>query len=569
MDTVDMNNSRSLRTDILPNGTVLNSKYIIESVIGQGGFGITYKAWNSLLNTWVAIKEYYPSNLATRIPGYTSVYLHTETNQYAYQHGLSRFLNEARDLAKFNNQANIVSVYDFFEENNTAYMVMEFLEGMNLKEYLKSMGGILNEETVVYVCNSVLDALETIHHAKIIHRDISPDNIFFCTDMSIKLIDFGAAKMSLFDSQETVSIILKPGYAPPEQYIGKEYPREYTDIYALGATLYHIATGVPPVESVSRMINDSLKEPRAINNNIPLYLNNLIMKAMRIHPSERYQNAAEMKKDLTKTRQLDVMDTEPDKAGFIYTHRKLLITLSASIAAVLIATLIIYNGFLSKSKNTSDSDTYTSELSDETYQSSDSDDYVTEAASTDTEEATDTEETKTNTSDYNHTYDYGYSYETIDTEYADATDYDYEEDVEEETNGSLEYDDVYEYYETDAHVFASYFDNLEYYEDTEYRYFIYSNDYMDIWADLDTGLIYSIYLYGESDLNMCGVYVGMNTDDIYDSMTSYGYSDISIEYCENDGDTYTSILFNDHNSISRCIVAGYENNIITDICNVY
>lgn len=278
----------------LPGETILKERYKIVEVIGVGGFGVTYKAKDNVLAADVAIKEYYPVGIANRISESVNVNLFTETQRVEFSHGKIRFLKEAQDLAKFNKNSNIVSAYDFFEENNTAYMVMEYLEGCTLKEYLESKKN-MDDEMMVQVTFSVMEALETIHKAGFVHRDVSPDNIFICNDLSVKLIDFGAVKPDMRGEAKTVSVILKYAYAPIEQYSKKSEIGPWTDIYALGATMYKMLTGVEPDEATGRVVDDTIKEPIELRRDISENVNNVIMKAMAVKYTERYSCIADMR----------------------------------------------------------------------------------------------------------------------------------------------------------------------------------------------------------------------------------------------------------------------------------
>ena len=173
-------------------GTVLNNRYSIGQVLGFGGFGITYKAWDAKLQTIVALKEYYPTGIVNRTPGTRNVVLFAGNRVKEFDHGLERFVDEAKNMAKFSSHKNIVNVFEYFQENNTAYIVMEFLDGITLSAFLQT--NTVPQETAIEITLSVAAALRDIHESGIIHRDVSPDNIFICHNGNIKLIDFGAAR---------------------------------------------------------------------------------------------------------------------------------------------------------------------------------------------------------------------------------------------------------------------------------------------------------------------------------------------------------------------------------------
>ncbi|HCJ09407.1 MAG TPA: hypothetical protein DHV96_13935 [Lachnospiraceae bacterium] len=288
-----MSNTRCLKP-----GVVLKERYKIEEVIGAGGFGITYRAWDPLLQSYVAIKEYYPSGIATRSADSSKVCVPVGQEQREYHRGRIRFLKEAQDVARFQSEPNIVSIYDYLEENDTAYMVMEYLHGCTLKQYIREHGGRLDTDHILHICLSVLDALAVVHKAGMIHRDISPENIFICEDLTVKLIDFGAAKQVYLDGEQTMSVVLKPGYAPPEQYAKKDKQGPWTDIYALGATLYFAATGEKPEESFGRVLEDTIKPVCEVNPEIPRAMSQVIMRAMSVKIEDRYQTVETMREAL-------------------------------------------------------------------------------------------------------------------------------------------------------------------------------------------------------------------------------------------------------------------------------
>lgn len=278
--------------------TILADRYEIGLSVGSGGFGIIYLAWDMQLGTQVAIKEFYPSGLVNRVPGECRVIVYSGDRRAQFDYGKDRFLAEARTMAKFGQHPHIVNVYDFFEENNTAYIVMELLDGMSLKTYLKNIGGKLSITDTLDVIAPVMDALKAIHKEGIVHRDISPDNIFILPDGRIKLIDFGAARLSLGDKEQTLSVVLKPGYAPPEQYRSKSKQGSFTDIYALGATMYRMVTGEVPEESVDRLIKDEIRLPSELEPSLPKKYENIIMTAMAVNPSLRFQTIDAMEQAL-------------------------------------------------------------------------------------------------------------------------------------------------------------------------------------------------------------------------------------------------------------------------------
>ena len=225
--------------------TILNGKYVIGAAMGEGGFGITYVGYDLNLDIRVAIKEYFPSGMVTRgTVGEGSVTLYTSGDPHEYENEKNKFLFEAKTLAKFDDLPGIVSVRDFFNENGTAYIVMEFIDGVSLKDYLKRKGGKISVDQALRMTEPLLKSLSLIHKSGIIHRDISPDNIMITKKGEIKLLDFGAARGVSPDGTKSMSVQLKHGYAPEEQYRshGKQGP--WTDVYAICATIYRAITGL-------------------------------------------------------------------------------------------------------------------------------------------------------------------------------------------------------------------------------------------------------------------------------------------------------------------------------------
>lgn len=280
-------------------GTILRDRYVLGVVIGFGGFGITYKAWDKNLETVVAVKEYYPTSLVQRIVGENKVSIYAQSRKKEFYAGMTRFMSEAKNMARFAEVPNIVHVNNYFEENNTAYIVMEYLDGITLNQLLEDKGKLTGQETLE-IMFPVMNALHALHSENILHRDVSPDNIFICNDGQIKLIDFGAARFSDVDNEMTRSIILKAGYAPVEQYRAKSMQGPFTDIYAVGATIYRCVTGEVPEESVSRALEDKLKAPAEIDETIPKYISEAVMKSMALSPEIRFASLPQFKKALEK-----------------------------------------------------------------------------------------------------------------------------------------------------------------------------------------------------------------------------------------------------------------------------
>lgn len=327
---------------LLP-GVRLQNRYVIGTVVGFGGFGVIYRAWDERLDTMVAIKEYYPAGIVQRIPGQSEVIVYTGNGKTEFEKGVERFLDEARNMAKFSTHPHIMNVYDFFEENHTAYIVMEFLHGISLKQYVKINGGIIARDEAVEIISSICEALKDIHKEGIIHRDISPDNIFICENGKIKLIDFGAARFSTGEEEKTLSIILKPGFAPPEQYRSKSKQGPWTDVYALAATLYRIVTGVVPEESVNRIVEDTVKSPEELNSDIPENFSNALMKGMALNQDLRFQTIEEFQDAI-----LDKKKVSNLKAELKHRKTKRVITIAAAMLVLLTGGFFTYQSFADK-----------------------------------------------------------------------------------------------------------------------------------------------------------------------------------------------------------------------------
>lgn len=274
--------------------SMLKNKYLVGEVLGQGGFGITYIGFDTMLEVRVAIKELYPRDFCTRESATTNmVTIYDHENRETVMKWQERFLSEARRLGRCSGLPGVVDVRDFFLENNTAYMVLEYLEGMDLGEYAKRQGGKIPADILLSKIEPVIVALGEVHKQGLIHRDISPDNIRCLHTGQMKLMDFGAARDYASNDEKSLSIMLKRGYAPEEQYRSKGKQGPWTDVYALAATLYKCMTGVTPPEAMDRTRDDELKRPNDLGVGIPVYAENAILKAMAVYAEDRFQSMEE------------------------------------------------------------------------------------------------------------------------------------------------------------------------------------------------------------------------------------------------------------------------------------
>lgn len=285
MNPVNTQSSRALSA-----GTILPHNYIIEKVLGEGGFGITYSGYSHFTEEKIAIKEYFPGEIAYRhfeSEDSFSVVPYAEAKK-TFEKGRLHFRKEASILKEFHDLNSIVSVRDVIEANGTVYLVMDYIDGITLKQYVKE-NGTLSFEELLPLMTPVIQALIQIHQKGLIHRDISPENIMIGTDNQLHLIDFGAASFENGHIDKTMTVILKSGYAPPEQYLSDGKQGAWTDIYALCATMYFLLTGFAPTESLRRIQKDDLL-PLAANANISSWQAAAIEKGMNLSAADRYQN---------------------------------------------------------------------------------------------------------------------------------------------------------------------------------------------------------------------------------------------------------------------------------------
>ena len=276
--------------------TILAGKYLIGKAIGEGGFGITYIGMDLELEARVAIKEYYPQGAAARDSRTNdgTVRSYSENTRTFFEEGREKFINEARTIAKFRELPEIVGVIEFFRENQTAYIVMEYLDGQTLKQYLKANGGKIQVDELLRMMKPLISSLGKIHSQGLIHRDISPDNIMLMKDGSIKILDFGGARDFVSQNGKSMSVLVKHGYAPEEQYRSRGDQGPWTDVYALCATMYRCITGKIPPEALDRLYEDELKPISSFGVNCPKCIEQAITKGLSVRKDGRYQSMEEL-----------------------------------------------------------------------------------------------------------------------------------------------------------------------------------------------------------------------------------------------------------------------------------
>lgn len=291
-------NEENPRPLVLPIGTILLGKYVIGKVLGKGGFGVTYLAYDINKKEKVAIKEYMPDSLAYRAPGTSLITTYQGEKEEAFKLGAEKFYEEAKTISRFNGHPNIVNVREFFYENNTAYFVMEYIEGINLKEYTAQRGGRLNEQEMLQIALPLMNALIIVHSVDVLHRDISPDNIYIANDGTVKLLDFGAARQVLGEQSKSLSVILKPGFAPIEQYQTRGKQGPWTDIYGLAATMYYCMTGHIPEAAMDRVEEDKLESLSGQGAAVSQKFEKALLKSLSLRAINRYQSMIEFKTEL-------------------------------------------------------------------------------------------------------------------------------------------------------------------------------------------------------------------------------------------------------------------------------
>ena len=282
----------------LPPGTLLGDDYVIGKVRGHGGFGITYRGWSKSIKTRIAIKEFLPDRFAGRTQG-PEVNVHTKQKEN-FNYGLRKFQEEAENLAKFQQSPVIVTVLKHLAANGTGYMIMDFVDGVTLEEYLEEHGNKISWERAWAILSPVMDALREVHSVGLLHRDIAPDNIYITQNKSVKLLDFGSARRDTDAKTRNVNSTLKPGYAPEEQYRKKGEQGPWTDVYGLCATFYRCITGQLPLESIERFRRDNLQSPSSLGIKLPKDHEAALMKGLTVYAEDRWQSIDELQQALRK-----------------------------------------------------------------------------------------------------------------------------------------------------------------------------------------------------------------------------------------------------------------------------
>ena len=285
----------------LPMGTILAGKYLVGRVLGQGGFGITYVGWDIALERKVAIKEYYPSGQVSRNPGSRGLTWYTSVqSQQAKQNGTQMFLKEARKMSKVDDIPNVVRVRDLFQENETAYIVMDFVEGETLKARLEKTGP-LPWEQAKGIFLPAIQAMEQVHQAGLVHRDISPDNLMLTPDGKVKILDLGAAKDLSVNNGASSMQVAKGGFSPFEQYTQRGSSGPWTDVYAMAATVYYTLTGKLPPVATDRVVEDTISWEEPGLKALSAQALEALQKAMVISAKNRMQSMEELEKGLYNT----------------------------------------------------------------------------------------------------------------------------------------------------------------------------------------------------------------------------------------------------------------------------
>lgn len=298
-------------------GSLLHKHYLLGTVIGSGGFGITYIGYDNVEQRRIAVKEFYPSSVVSRDIRVSNQVNVNDTMRQSYQKGVQKFYNEAAVMAQLNGIPTIVSIFDFFYENNTAYIVMEYIDGTGVDKIIQKQGP-LPIDMVLTIYYPILEALREVHNSHLLHRDISPSNIMLDERIRPRLIDFGASRAYSGELSTDLTVILKHGFAPLEQYTRKGHHGPAEDIYALSASMYYTLTGKVPPMATDRIRFDTLQPFSAFAVEVPASIESVIMKGLAPLASNRYQSAEEMLSDLDHALTSNTSSDVRDETAYDY-----------------------------------------------------------------------------------------------------------------------------------------------------------------------------------------------------------------------------------------------------------
>lgn len=354
VDTAKLDTHNSDILQYLNTGVILHGKYRVSRIIGQGGFGITYEGIDLNLDMHIAIKEYFPKAIASRYNNYSKKVTYSSEMESLYEQGMRNFLKEAKNMAKFAGQENFVYVYDYFSENGTAYIIMEYIPGQNLKHFLEEHGKLSFDE-VMTIITPVLNAVEMIHERNMIHRDISPSNIMILPDGKVKLLDFGAVREVSAETQSlsTMSSVYKYGYSPIEQQTRDMRQGTFSDVYAICATIYKMLTGFIPPSPFARLSGEEiLIPPSKMGVQIATSQEETLMEGLAIYGTDRIQTVGELRRGLFGA--FSTYGTSKSKTGFM--HR---IPLKNNVVKILIVFAFILSAVLTiKAVNTKNKEVF-------------------------------------------------------------------------------------------------------------------------------------------------------------------------------------------------------------------
>ena len=337
-------------------GRTLKDVYLVGKVLGYGGFGVTYLGWNTTLEQRVAIKEYLPNEFATRMPDQTQVTIFNGEKSEQFHDGMERFIEEANRLVQFRESEGIVRIYESFKENNTAYIIMEYLDGQTLTKYLEEKG-LLPADEVIRLMSPIIQSLRIVHEHGIIHRDIAPDNIIASNDGQVKLIDFGAARFATTTRSRSLTVIIKPGYSPEEQYRSRGDQGPWTDVYAVGATMYRMITGQTPPDAMERraffegkkkdILMPLTKYTKKINEN----QETAILNAMNVRIEDRTPDMGIFEQELTSEDEVKRRFGKIRKIDLLKWPLWTKIAVPAAACLVTVLSVLFMTGFIGFSAN--------------------------------------------------------------------------------------------------------------------------------------------------------------------------------------------------------------------------